>query len=193
MPLRERSDQALVVEALEGHQAAYGEIVRRFERPLFSLIVRMVRDRERAEDLCQEAFVKAFRALPSYDPRRKFSSWLFKIGHNATIDSLRRLQLDTTPLEAGEDELGLSQVLPDLETPSPHRTAYGHALGAAIERAVERLRPEYREAFLLRFAEGMAYQEIAEIMDLPMGTVKTNLHRARKEFATLLEEEGFDG
>lgn len=189
--LTDASDRALVALALEGEERAYSEIVRRFERPLFSLIVRMVRDRERAEDLCQEAFVKAFRALTSYDPRRKFSSWLFKIGHNATIDSMRRAQLDTTALDGGEDEHSWERVLADGRTPSPHHRAEAEALGAAMERCVARLRPEYREAFLLRFAQGLAYQEIADVLSLPMGTVKTNLHRARKEFAQLLAAEGF--
>ncbi len=178
--------------ALEGREAAFEEIVRRFERPLFSLIVRMVRNRQQAEDLCQETFVKAFRALESYDPRRKFSSWLFKIGHNATIDTMRRSQLATTPLEGSDDEPGLVDVLGDDEAPSPMRRAAGHQLGEAIEKVVLRLRPEYREAFLLRFSEGLSYQEIADVMDIPMGTVKTNLHRARKEFADLLAEEGFE-
>lgn len=189
--LGEASDQALVALALEGEERAYAEIVQRFHRPLFSLIVRMVHDRELAEDLCQEAFVKAFRALPSYDTGRKFSSWLFKIGHNATIDSMRRSQLDTTALEGGDDEHSWERVLADVQTPSPHHRAEAGALGEAMERCVAQLRPEYREAFLLRFAQGLAYQEIAEILDLPMGTVKTNLHRARKEFARLLAVEGF--
>ena len=93
------SDTELVSGALAGSQDAYRDLVARFQRPIFSLIVRMVRDRPLAEDLTQEVFVKAFRALSTYDHRRKFSSWLFKIAHNATIDHLRKGQLQTVPLE----------------------------------------------------------------------------------------------
>ena len=185
-------DVALVERALVGEEDAYAEIVRRYERPVFSLVVRMVRDRQRAEEISQEAFLKAFRALRRFDRSRKFSSWLFKIAHNTAIDSMRRGQLDTTSLDAGEaEERSWSDVLADEQTIAPDRQATAGALRGAMERAVGRLRPEYREAFVLRFGQGLAYQEIADVLDLPMGTVKTNIHRARKEFARLLEEEGF--
>ena len=174
----------MVGEALRGSQEAFRELVRRFERPVFALIVRMVRDRTTAEDLTQETFVKAFRALDGYDPQRKLSSWLFKIAHNTTIDHLRRRELDTVPLEtSGGDEEGggLARVLADPAQRGSDLGASRRELAAALEAAVGELRPEYREIVLLRYAEGLAYQEIADIAELPLGTVKTNLHRARKE------------
>lgn len=180
--------------ALEGSQDAYHELVRRFQRPVFALVVRMVRDRPTAEDLTQEAFVKAFRSLDGYDPGRKFSSWLFKIAHNATIDHLRRRELDTVPLEASPDDgesPGLDRVLSDPGGRGTDLEVGRSELAAALEAAVAELRPEYREIVVLRFSEGLAYQDIAEVMDLPMGTVKTYLHRARKELMEALGERGW--
>ena len=93
------SDQDVVLAARRGSDAAYRELVRRYERPIFSLVYRMVRDRELAEDLTQETFVKALNALASYRPEFKFSSWIFKIANNAAIDQLRRRELDTLALD----------------------------------------------------------------------------------------------
>ena len=93
------SDQEVVALARSGAETAYRELVRRYERPIFSLVYRMVRDRELAEDLSQETFIKALNALDSYRPEYKFSSWIFKIANNAAIDQLRRRELDTLSLE----------------------------------------------------------------------------------------------
>src|ERR1700712_306572 len=109
-----RTDAELVTSALRGSQDAFRELVTRFERPVYSLVLRMIQDAGTAEDLAQEVFVKAFRRLDTYDPQWKFSSWLFKIAHNTTIDHLRRGVPDTVPLESeGEDRGSLSAVLAD--------------------------------------------------------------------------------
>ncbi|HUP21478.1 MAG TPA: sigma-70 family RNA polymerase sigma factor [Thermoanaerobaculia bacterium] len=190
------TDVELVELALAGSEEAFRLLVVRYERPLFSLVVRMVRDPSLAEDLAQEAFVRAFRALASFDRSRKFSSWLFKIAHNLTIDHVRRRVLDTesleTPLGAdGGGERTLESKLADESVLAPDRHVEQGDLASALERAIGTLRPEYREVILLRFVEGMAYQEIAEILGVPLGTVKTNIHRARKELAVLLQQGGW--
>ncbi|HUO86522.1 MAG TPA: sigma-70 family RNA polymerase sigma factor [Thermoanaerobaculia bacterium] len=184
----------MAVSAGSGSEAAFRELVERFERPMFSLVLRMVRDRALAEDLTQESFVKAYRNLASYDPQRKFSSWLFKIAHNTTIDHLRRRDVDTVPLEASPDDErpGLDLRLADPSTRGPEVEAGRGELAAALEAAVASLRPEYREVVLMRFAEDIAYQDIAEVTGLPLGTVKTHLHRARKELIEALAARGFD-
>ncbi len=163
----------------------------RYQRPVFSLVVRMVRDAALAEDLAQDSFLKAYRALPSFDVGRKFSSWLFKIAHNTTIDHLRRSGLDTEPLEDAGEGRSRSETLEDSSIRSPHDLATSSSLGVALERAIATLRPEYRSVVLLRFVHGHAYQEVAEITGLPLGTVKTHLHRARKELAELLRDQGW--
>ncbi|HVR09402.1 MAG TPA: sigma-70 family RNA polymerase sigma factor [Thermoanaerobaculia bacterium] len=187
------TDAELVASALRGSEEAFRELVVRFERPVYALILRMVREPETAEDLAQEVFVKAFRRLSSYDPRRKFASWLFKVAHNATIDHLRRSELDTVPLAAEQEdgEGGLLAVLADAAAESPAAAAERRDMARALERAIAGLRSEYREAVLLRYVEGLAYQEICEVLALPIGTVKTNLHRARKELADAMRAAGW--
>jgi RNA polymerase sigma-70 factor, ECF subfamily len=185
------SDQEVVLMARAGREAAYRELIRRYERPIFALLFRMVRDRELAEDLSQETFIKALNAIESYRPEFKFSSWIFKIANNAAIDHLRRRELDTLSLDGS----------PHAETPeamqatalqigarqeSPLDAVEAKELGGAIEVAIGRLRPEYRSCILLRHVEGRAYEEIAEMLDLPLGTVKTYIHRARNELRQAL-------
>jgi RNA polymerase sigma-70 factor (ECF subfamily) len=180
------TDQEVVLRARSGQESAYRELIRRYERPVFALLFRMVRDRELAEDLAQETFVKALNAIDSYRPEFKFSSWVFKIANNAAIDHLRRRELDTLSLDGS----------PHAETPeamqatalqigarqeTPLDTVEAKELGSAIEAAIGSLRPEYRSCILLRHVEGRAYEEIAEMLNLPLGTVKTYIHRARNE------------
>lgn len=185
------TDADLVQSALAGSDEAYRQIVRCYERPVMSLIVRMVRDPVVAEDLAQETFIKAFRHLARYDPSRKLASWLFKIAHNTTLDYLRRKQLDTVPLEAeGDGGEETWEVLAASETLSPDRRMQSTELLAGLEQALSRLKPNYREILLLRFREGLAYHEIVEIIGQPMGTVKIQLHRARKQLAKELEAMG---
>jgi RNA polymerase sigma-70 factor (ECF subfamily) len=189
--LASASDQDVVRWAREGHERAFRELIRRYERPVFSLIYRMVRDRELAEDLAQETFVKVLNAIDSYRPEYKFSSWIFKIANNAAIDHLRRRELDTLSLEGARDattperaEATALQISDRGETPLQEMEA--RELGASIERAIERLRPEYRSCILLRHVEDKSYEEIAEILSLPLGTVKTYIHRARAELRETL-------
>jgi RNA polymerase sigma-70 factor (ECF subfamily) len=185
------TDAELVARALAGSQEAFRELVERFERPVYSLVARMVQNPGLAEDLAQEVFIKAFRRLDSFDPGRKFASWLFKIAHNTTVDHLRRSTTETVALESDrEDQPGLIAVLAD-SVESPLATAERHALGRALEQAIATLRPEYREAVLLFYVEGSSYQEICEVTGQPLGTVKTNLHRARKQLAGAMEAGGW--
>ena len=168
----------------------------RYQGPVFGLIVRMVRDPGLAEDLSQETFIKAHRALSSYDRTRKFSSWLFKIAHNTAIDSLRRKKLKTVPLDQpiGEDQNAtLGELIEDPDAFSPLRLAEGADLVTVLEEALALLPDEAREVVVLRFAEGLSYQEIAEVMDLPIGTVKTHIHRARQRLKRHFSALGLEG
>lgn len=187
------SDQEVVRHALAGREAAYRELIARYQRPVFSLIFRMVRDRELAEDLAQETFIKVLNAIDSYRPEYKFSSWIFKIANNAAIDHLRRRQLDTLSLDGSPHaessdavEATTLQIGDDRESQLDEVTS--RELGDQIAQAVAKLRPEYRSCILLRHVEGRPYEEIAEILDLPLGTVKTYIHRARHELRLLLAE-----
>ncbi len=186
------SDQQIVAWAQEGEESAFRELVRRYQRPVFSLIYRMVRDREIAEDLSQETFIKVLNAIDRYRPEHKFSSWIFKIANNAAIDHLRRREPDTLSLEGAPDAVTIErQEATALQardrTESPLDELEARELGSNIEAAIARLRPEYRTCILLRHVEGRAYDEIAAILGLPLGTVKTYIHRARAELRELLE------
>lgn len=186
------SDESLAAQAQSGAAEAFSELVRRFQRPVYSLVVRLVRDRGLAEDLAQEAFVRAWRKLASYDSSRPFRSWMFKIAHNLAIDELRRQRPETVPIEEPESEgLDLLGRLRDRTAEDPgERMDRSRALGQ-LEAALGDLRPAYREVILLRFREGLAYEEIAEIMDLPLGTVKTHIFRARKELVEAVTAAGY--
>ena len=190
-----KTDAELVASARRGSQDAYRELVKRFERPVYSLVLRMVQDPATAEDLAQEVFVKAFRRLDTYDERWKLSSWLFKIAHNTTIDHLRRGGPETVSLEGEEGEDrgggGLGAVLADAAAEDPAAAAERRDLARSLERAIGRLRPEYRQAVLMFYAHGASYQDICEVTGLPLGTVKTNLHRARKELAEAMTALGW--
>lgn len=191
LDLASATDQEIVALAREGREAAYRELIRRYERPVFSLILRMVRDRQLAEDLAQETFIKALNAIGSYRPEFKFSSWIFKIANNAAIDHLRRRELDTLSLE-GSPHAETPQMVEAtaLQIGERGETALeeveNRELGGEIERAIAKLRPEYRTCILLRHVEGRPYEEIAEILNLPLGTVKTYIHRARNELRNSL-------
>lgn len=190
-PLNTVTDQEVVARSREGDESAYRELIRRYERPVFSLIFRMVRDREIAEDLSQETFIKVLNAIGTYRPEFKFSSWVFKIANNTAIDHLRRRELDTLSLEgsphaATPEAMEATALQLGTGVASPLDDVASRELGGEIEAAINRLRPEYRSCILLRHVEGRAYEEIADILGLPLGTVKTYIHRARNELRVML-------
>jgi RNA polymerase sigma-70 factor, ECF subfamily len=189
------NDAELVNRALAGREDAFRELVARHQRGVFNLLARMLRNPSRAEEIAQDTFVKAFTHLRSFDPRFKFSNWILRIAHNAAIDAVRRsgppeVSLDepserdgTTPADAVAD--------PDAGSPleALERADLARALGAALDR----LRPEYRRMVVLRYQEELSYDEIADITGLPLGTIKSHLHRARSEMAEFLKTVGVAG
>ncbi len=175
----------------EGRERAFRELLRRYERPVFSLIYRMVRDRGLAEDLAQEAFVRAFNAIGSYNPAYKFSNWIFKIANNLTIDHLRKKRIETisihgSPHAVTREEQAQTRLVVESTDERPDAYVENRELGNQIEAAIGNLRPAYRTAILLRHVEGYSYGEISQIMELPLGTVKTYIHRARLELKEAL-------
>jgi RNA polymerase sigma-70 factor (ECF subfamily) len=185
-------DADVVALAQQGRETAFRELIRRYERPVFSLIFRMVRDRETAEDLAQEAFIKVLNHIDRYRPEFKLSSWLFKIANNVAIDYLRKRQLPTisidgSPMAASAAEVEATSFDVSARGESALEEMESKELGSAIERAIAKLRPEYRSCIMLRHVEGRSYEEIAATLDLPLGTVKTYIHRARHELREALE------
>lgn len=186
--LTEASDQELVACARQGCEEAYRELVHRYQRPVLALIYRIVRHRERAQDLTQETFAKAFSALDRYRPERRFAPCILRIANNTAVDYLRCKRLDSwgSPytVTPGQIDARAIQVTMPSETPTPRPDTRQAA--AALERAICRVRREYRRCIMLRYVEERSYDDIAEILNLPVGTVGTYLHRGRKELRRML-------
>ncbi len=172
------TDERLVEIALDGDEEAFGLLVRRYQRRLTAFLSQLVGDLELARELSQEAFVRAWSALSRFDPRYRFSTWLFRIAHNLGIDHLRRRRLKTVSLyrtDAEGDEVEV--IAPDTEK-DPLGHLENHALASELRQVIDELRPEYRELVLLRHFAGLSYQEIADFKEMPLGTVKNKLFRA---------------
>jgi RNA polymerase sigma-70 factor, ECF subfamily len=143
-----------------------------------------VNDPAQAEDLAQDTFVKVFRNLAAFDPTRRLSSWLFRIAHHTAIDALRRARAPAVPLDALTPDRAPA-VAPD---PDPVER---EALGAAIEQALAGVRPEYRAAITLRYEEGLSFEEIGQVLQVPAATARSHVHRARKELLRALTDAGW--
>ena len=151
-----------MAQALAGSQSAFEQIVRRYQRPVISLLIRLTGDAALAEDLAQEAFVKAFRNLAAFDTRRRLSSWLFRIAHNTGIDALRKARPVTVDIDAAAP--------PDLLIAAPAADPVERrALGQAIDRALAELRPDQRTAVVLRYEQGLSFDEIGQVLGHPRG------------------------
>jgi len=186
-----QSDAELATEALAGSEAASRALVARYATPAVNLIFRYVRYRALAEDLAQEGFLRVFQRLGSYDPNRKFSSWFFQVLRNLTIDYLRVNRIATSSLDELTEAGYEGGAIVDSVAASPEQQARQSELAVVIGRALAKLRPEYREVVVLRYQEGLTQPEVAEALRMPSGTVKTYLHRARKELAEILIAEGW--
>lgn len=184
------TDAELVRDALAGSQDAFRTLVARYGSAAVNMAVRLVRDRAVAEELAQDAFVRAFARLSTYDPERRFSAWFFRVLHNVVVDYLRRRRVETVSLDALTADGYAGPPAAD-QSSSPADELERRSLGAALEEALGRLRTDYREVMLLRYHQGLTVDEIAGVLQLPEGTVKTFLYRARKELAGLLSAAGW--
>jgi RNA polymerase sigma-70 factor (ECF subfamily) len=167
--------------------------VRRYQRPVIGLIARMTGDRALAEDLAQETFVKAFRSLAAFDTTRRLSSWLFRIAHNTAIDAMRRTRPLRTALNADLDpeHLRSAGVQDEPSTPPAPDPVERRELGDALEAAMSELRPDQRAAIVLRYENGLSFDEIGTVLGVPEVTARSHVHRARKELARLLTASGW--
>ena len=173
-------DRALVEQALAGREAAYSELVEKYRNALMRHVRRMVRSSDDIEDLVQECFIKAFSALSSYSSEYAFSTWLYKIATNHTIDYLRKKKLPTMsidkPISAKDGELEFE--LPDT-TYRPDRHIVDDQRREVLKEAIDALPPKYHKVIVMRHQQEKSYEEIAAELDLPLGTVKAHIFRAR--------------
>jgi RNA polymerase sigma-70 factor (ECF subfamily) len=185
------TDVQLVERARTGDEDACRLLVSRYERSVYNLVVRMLRHPAQAQDITQDVFVRVFRHLGTYDPAHKFSNWILRIARNAAIDAIRRREPEWVPLESGEGKVSPADtVAAPAGNEGPDRVDREET-ARALEGALARLRPEYREVLVLRYHEDLSYEEIVEVTGLPLGTVKSYLHRARAEMASQLTRAGW--
>lgn len=166
------TDAQIVEMVLQGDASAFQELVRRYQKPVFGICYRMIRQREEAEDLAQEVFIKAYRYLGQYNHTHKFSSWLLKIATNTSIDAIRKKRVETLPLD--------EEIKTNHEDVSAEKAFLQEEMQRDIEKAIAALPPDYRMVILLYHHHGQSYQQIAEGMEIPMSMVKNRLFRARK-------------
>jgi RNA polymerase sigma-70 factor (ECF subfamily) len=179
----------LVVQALAGSQSAFEQIVHRYQRPVISLIARVTGDRALAEDLAQETFVKAFRSLAAFDTTRRLSSWLFRIAHNTAIDAMRRSHRPPASIDAAQIACAAGSHEP-AAPPGPDPVER-QELGRALQAALAALRADQRAAIVLRYENGLSFDEIGTVLGVPEVTARSHVHRARKELARLLTASGW--
>ncbi|MGA1196302.1 MAG: sigma-70 family RNA polymerase sigma factor [Candidatus Latescibacterota bacterium] len=187
----ERSDAEILAEVAAGDIDAYGKIVGRYRGRLYNFVFRFVSDRETAEDIVQETFLRAFRKRKEYRAIANFSTWLFTIAGNLAKSELRRRKRWRLFSLHRDDDSESGMELPD-ETYRPDKVAESSLADDQIHDAIASLPENYRQVILLRDVEGMAYQEIAEIVDCPVGTVKSRVNRARLKLQQKLKNEGRD-
>ncbi|MBK7236545.1 MAG: RNA polymerase sigma factor RpoE [Sterolibacteriaceae bacterium] len=181
-------DQQLVERAQRGDKQAFGLLVSKYQRKLARLLSRLIRDSAEVEDVAQEAFIKAYRALPSFRGESAFYTWLYRIGINTAknyLVSQGRRAPTTTEFDSEEAEtFDDGDQLRDINT--PERMLQSKQIGETVNSAMEALPEELRTAIALREIEGLSYEEIASIMECPIGTVRSRIFRAREAIADKL-------
>ena len=181
MNSEEKTDYELIDEAIDGNEAAYGILMDRYRDSLHGILYRMVRDQEETQDLVQEAFIKAYNALESFNKQYSFSTWLFKIASNNCIDHLRKRRLNTTsidtPIETTDGSI--TQDIPD-SSYNPETDIIRNEMINNIHNVIDQLPEKYREVINLRHKQDRSYDEIAIELELPIGTVKARIFRARE-------------
>ncbi len=176
----EQDDAGLLRRCLSGDERAYRELVQRYQGPVYSVALRMLRSAEDAEDITQETFVRVFRALERYDPARSFEAWLFTITSRLCIDLMRRRRVRPVSLFRRDPETDEEQTLDIEDTGLKPDEVTSHAEEERHARdLIDSLPPHYRIVVMLRHQQDLSYEEIAEVLHLPLGTVKARIHRAR--------------
>ena len=171
-------DQTLVAETLAGRGEAFGTLVERYDRAVYHLAYRTLHDSEEARDVAQEAFFKAFRSLKTFRPGAKFSTWIFSITYHACCDRLGRRKRYS------------SEELPDRADPGagPEQEAIAGDEALRLRTAIARLPEKYRSVITLYHLQSRQYDEIAQVLEIPIGTVKTHLFRAKEQLRRMLNE-----
>ncbi len=186
------TDVELIEKAISGREAGFEELVHRYQRQITSYIYRMLNNYDASLDVTQEVFIKVYNSLEKYSSDYKFSTWLYRIAHNAAIDYMRRNSVYQQSLDI-ETKDGSYQLQIESGQPNPEQERERSEWRKEIEAVVKCLPSAYRELILLRHAQDLSYDEIAEVTGLPLGTVKNRLFRAREMMREIFIERGFEG
>ncbi|MGB6223400.1 RNA polymerase sigma factor [Haloferula sp.] len=189
----EETDEALVIRAQAGDTSAYDALVTRHRGRIYAMIRQMIKNEADAWDLSQESFIKAWKALPRFEAKARFTTWLYRIAHNTVYDWVRRKRPESGG-ELNDEIFGEERIDPaSMTTPNMERAPDDELVGGElrdkIEAALGQLSPQHREVVVLKDVQGLAYKEIAEVMDCSIGTVMSRLHYARQKLQTLLKDE----
>ena len=182
------ADLVLVERVQAGDQEAFGLLVSKYQRKLLRLVMRLVRDPAEAEDVAQEAFIKAYRALPNFRGESAFYTWLYRIGINTAKNWLvsHSRRMPTMSDITGDDTEGMEEGILLRDDETPDRVLMSRQIGETVNAAMDALPDDLRTAISLREIEGLSYEEIAQVMDCPIGTVRSRIFRAREAIAARL-------
>jgi len=173
------ADLALVEEAKRGCEKAFTSLMNRYRDSIYYMLLKMVNNTYDAEDLTIETFGKAFRNLDSYVPRYAFSTWLFKIATNNCVDFTRKKQMSPLVYDGAHDEDGNIAVAIKSELPDPEESLINNQKKETLKNCINRMKPKYRKLIQLRYYEEYSYDEIATELEMPIGTIKAELNRAK--------------
>jgi len=185
-----REDHEMIRQALDGEQDAYARLMKKYHDPVFSVVFKIIHDKEEIEDLVQETFIKAFASLKSFNENYSFSTWIFKIASNNCIDYMRKKKLKTlsidTTIEQEEGETSFELPDPSYET---DKNIIEEQRRKVIQDAINSLPEKYRVVIQMRHQEEKNYDEISEILCMPIGTVKAHIFRAREMLNKYLRDK----
>lgn len=174
-------DSAIIQQALKGDESAYKKLMKKYHDPIFNFIARMIHDRQQVEDLTQEAFIKAFSSLSRFNDEFAFSTWLYKIATNNSIDYIRKKKLQVysidKPIDAKDSEYAFE--LPDTDYEADQELISDQRANL-LKVAIGKLPDKYKRVIELRHVDEKSYEEIADLLELPIGTVKAHIFRARE-------------
>jgi len=175
-----KPDQELIAECLRGQSHAFGELVARYQNRLYNTLKNVLGSAEEAQDACQDTFLTAYQKLHTFGGRSAFYSWLFRIAFNTAISRTRKKRRATVSIDAAQEQTGSEPIdmRNDLQPGHSLETAERQT---AVREALAELSEEFRTVLVLKEMEGLKYEEIAEIVDCPIGTVRSRIHRAREE------------
>lgn len=185
-----QKDLSLVESAIKGDQLAYGQLMERYRESIYYMMLKMVKNSDDADDLTIEAFGKAFKRLEQYSPNYAFSTWLYKIASNNCIDHIRKKRIQVTSMDRGIKTSDGETLYYDAEsnTKDPEETIIHKQKVKHMRDLVSQLKPRYKILVEKRYFEELSYEEIAQELDLPLGTVKAQLFRARDFLANMIEK-----